>query len=60
MRAYAIDHFGEPGTVREMPNPEPGDGEVVIRVRAASINPMDAFIISGASQGWKEHRLPPS
>jgi NADPH:quinone reductase len=58
MRAYAIDRFGEPGTVREMPNPTAGAGDVVIRVHAASINPMDAFIISGASQGWKEHRLP--
>jgi len=58
MRAYAIDRFGEPGTVRVLPNPEPADGEVVIRVRAASVNPMDAFVISGGAQGWKEHRLP--
>jgi NADPH:quinone reductase-like Zn-dependent oxidoreductase len=58
MRAYAIDRFGEPGTVRELPDPTPGDGEVVIRVHAASVNPMDAFVISGAAQSWKEHRLP--
>lgn len=58
MRAYAIDRYGEPGKVRELPDPQAGEGEVLIRVHAASINPMDAFVVSGGAQAWKEHRLP--
>jgi NADPH:quinone reductase-like Zn-dependent oxidoreductase len=27
--------------VEEVPTPEPADGEVLIRVRAASVNPID-------------------
>src|SRR5437667_220752 len=36
MRAFAIDDFGQPGSVREMPVPEPGPGEVRVRVVGAT------------------------
>src|SRR2546427_757737 len=42
MRAYAIDEFGRPGSVRDLPTPEPTEGEVLLRVRAAGVNAIDA------------------
>jgi NADPH:quinone reductase-like Zn-dependent oxidoreductase len=43
MRAVLLSETGGPDVLRieEVPTPEPGDGEVLIRVRAASINPID-------------------
>jgi NADPH:quinone reductase-like Zn-dependent oxidoreductase len=43
MRAVLLSETGEPDVLRieQVPTPEPGDGEVLIRVRAASINPID-------------------
>ena len=40
----AIDQFGDAGQVRlrEQPPPKPGRGEIVVRVEAASVNPIDA------------------
>ena len=58
VRAFAIDEFGKPGSVKELPDPTPGEGEVVIRVAAASINPMDAVVAAGGAQGWAQHRFP--
>jgi len=50
MKAVRIHSVGEPDilTVEEMPRPEPGDGEVLIRVKAASVNPVDYKIRSGS------------
>jgi NADPH:quinone reductase-like Zn-dependent oxidoreductase len=40
MKAVVIREFGPPGVMRleELPTPEPGPGEVVIRVHAVSVN----------------------
>jgi len=42
MRAFAIDRFGEPGTLRTLPTPEIGADEILVRVHAAGVNPLDA------------------
>lgn len=50
MRAVVQDRYGEPGTVmalRTVPRPTAGDGEVLVRVRAASINPYDWHLVTG-------------
>ena len=58
MRAFVINEFGQPGEVREVSVPEAGPGEVLVRVRTAGINPMDAFVASGGMAAWAETRMP--
>jgi NADPH:quinone reductase-like Zn-dependent oxidoreductase len=44
--------------VEEAPRPTAGENEVVVRVHAASINPIDCAIRAGYVQGWFNHTLP--
>ncbi|MFI8851275.1 NADP-dependent oxidoreductase [Streptomyces sp. NPDC053499] len=50
MRAVQIDRFGAPDVLGlvEVPQPEPGPGEVLIRTVATSINPVDDKTREGA------------
>jgi NADPH:quinone reductase-like Zn-dependent oxidoreductase len=50
MRALRYHTIGEPMDLRmeEIPVPAPGAGEVLVRVRAASINPVDWKIATGS------------
>ena len=48
MRAIAYDRFGGPIEVRELPDPEPEVGDVVVRVRAAGLCRSDWH-------GWRGH-----
>jgi NADPH:quinone reductase-like Zn-dependent oxidoreductase len=49
MKAVVQDRFGSPEVLelREIDRPEPGDGEVVVRVHAASVNPADWYAMTG-------------
>jgi NADPH2:quinone reductase len=49
MRAAAIERTGPPEAIQimDLPKPRPGEGEVLIRVEAASVNPIDTYIRSG-------------
>jgi NADPH2:quinone reductase len=49
MKAAFIDAPGPPDALRygDLPTPEPGHGEVRVRVIAAAVNPIDAYIRSG-------------
>jgi NADPH:quinone reductase-like Zn-dependent oxidoreductase len=58
MRAFAIDGFGEVGRMQEVPDPEPGEGEVVIRVKAAGLNATDIACMAGMLKDYFEHRFP--
>jgi len=48
MRALAIRRYGAPMQMMELPRPEPGPGELLVRVRAAGVNPIDYKIRDGA------------
>ncbi|MEV0992487.1 NADP-dependent oxidoreductase [Streptomyces sp. NPDC049949] len=52
-RAIAFSEYGTPEVLRlsEVTTPEPGPGQVRIRVRAASVNPLDMKIRSGQMAG---------
>jgi NADPH:quinone reductase-like Zn-dependent oxidoreductase len=49
MRAVVRDRFGPPDVLelREVDEPRAGDGEVLVRVRAASVNPADWYLMTG-------------
>ncbi|MFE3878203.1 alcohol dehydrogenase catalytic domain-containing protein [Kitasatospora sp. NPDC059146] len=47
MRAAVLTRFGAPLTVREVPDPEAGGGEVVVRVLAACVAPYAAEVFGG-------------
>jgi NADPH:quinone reductase-like Zn-dependent oxidoreductase len=48
MKAFAIRRYKAPMEMMELPRPEPGAGELLVRVRAASVNPLDYKIRDGA------------
>jgi NADPH:quinone reductase-like Zn-dependent oxidoreductase len=58
MRAIAEDEFGGPVTLMNLPIPEIGAGEVLIRVRAAGVNPFDWKVADGVLKDEKEHLFP--
>lgn len=60
MQAVVLRQFGEPKTlkVEEIPTPKPAAGEVLVQVRAASINPSDVKNVAGHMQGTTLPRVP--
>jgi NADPH2:quinone reductase len=51
MRAAFIQETGPPGNIviGELPNPRPTGSQVLVRVGAASVNPIDTYIRSGVA-----------
>ena len=60
MRALVIREFGDPKLlkVEEVPTPEPKVDEVLVEVRAASINPSDVKNVMGLMHGTTLPRIP--
>jgi NADPH:quinone reductase-like Zn-dependent oxidoreductase len=58
MRAIAGNEFGGPVTLMNLPIPEIGADEVLIRVRAVGVNPFDWKVADGVLKDEKEHRFP--
>lgn len=57
MKALRFTEFGPPSVLRieEVPIPEPGEGEALVRVKAAAINPSDIGNVAGR---FKKTTLP--
>ena len=53
MKAVVLHEYGGPSKLKyeDFPDPVAGAGEVLIRVAASSVNPVDWKIRSGAAQG---------
>ena len=58
MRTIAEEEFGGSIALMDLPVPEIGPDEVLIRVRAAGVNPFDWKVADGALQGERKHRFP--
>jgi NADPH:quinone reductase-like Zn-dependent oxidoreductase len=58
MRAFMVPEFGAAGYIAERSRPEPGEGEIRVRVLAAGVNALDAYAVSGVYKDYMEHRLP--
>jgi len=60
MRAIVLREFGGPDVLRveEVERPAPGPGELLVRVHAAAVNPVDAGIRAGRAAGLVGARVP--
>jgi len=49
MKAIRVHEFGGPEVLRqeEVPTPQPGPGEVLVRMHAAGVNPVETYIRAG-------------
>jgi len=60
MKALRFSKFGPPSVLRieEIPRPEPRDGEALVKVQAAAINPSDVKNVAGLFSGTTLPRTP--
>ena len=59
MRAFTLDSLeSQPALRRDLPEPSPAVNEIVVRVHASSVNPVDVFIGMGALAEMFEHEFP--
>ncbi len=58
MKAFAIGDLGQPGSIHELPVPDPAEGQVRVRVAAAGLNPFDNAVVQGYLKERMEHRFP--
>lgn len=60
VKAAVFHRYGEPDVLRveEVADPVPGPSDLLIRVRAASVNPIDCKIRHGAQRALIHYRLP--
>lgn len=50
MRAYQIDDFGKPPVLRDIPLPQPGPGQVRLKIAACGLNFADLLMMQGRYQ----------
>lgn len=58
MRAVVIPGFGADPELADLPAPEPGRDEILVRIHAAGMNPFDWKVAEGALRGVVEHPFP--
>jgi NADPH:quinone reductase-like Zn-dependent oxidoreductase len=60
MKAIRVHEYGGPEVLRyeEAPRPEPGPGEVLVRIRAAGVNPVDWKVREGHRREALAYRMP--
>ena len=59
MRAFIVDRYGKhSGRIGDVPEPEVRDGDVLVQVRAAGVNPLDSKLRDGEFKLLLPYRLP--
>jgi NADPH:quinone reductase-like Zn-dependent oxidoreductase len=60
MKAVRMHEYGGPEVLKyeDAPRPEAADGEVLVRVHAAAVNPVDWKIRAGQAKGFLNYSLP--
>jgi NADPH:quinone reductase-like Zn-dependent oxidoreductase len=59
MKAYVVEHYGTDGLrAADVPDPEVGDGDVLVKVRAAGINPLDKMVRNGEFKRLLKYQTP--
>jgi NADPH:quinone reductase-like Zn-dependent oxidoreductase len=59
MRAFTLDGFdAQPGLRDDIPEPHAVDDQLLVRVHASSVNPVDVFIAAGGLKEMAEHEFP--
>ena len=59
MRGFVLEDFeSEPRLRDDLPEPEPGEGELTVRVHSSSVNPIDNVIAGGMMRDYADYRFP--
>jgi NADPH:quinone reductase-like Zn-dependent oxidoreductase len=59
MKAFVVERYGEDGLrATDVPEPEVGDGDVLVEVRAASVNPLDKMVRDGEFKRLLKYKTP--
>lgn len=58
MKAFALESNDKPAALVTIPKPEVGEADVLVAVRAASVNGFDVYQANGFLFGMMEHALP--
>jgi len=59
MKAFVVEKYGKAGLrATDVPEPEVGDGDVLVKVSAASVNPLDKMVRDGEFKRLLRYRTP--
>jgi NADPH:quinone reductase-like Zn-dependent oxidoreductase len=60
MKAFVVERYGDAGTVHasDVPDPQMGEDDVLVRIHAASVNPLDLKIRAGDLKAILPYRAP--
>jgi NADPH:quinone reductase-like Zn-dependent oxidoreductase len=59
MKAFVVEQYGKDGLrAADVPAPEVGDGDVLVKVSAASVNPLDKMVRNGEFKQLLKYRTP--
>jgi NADPH:quinone reductase-like Zn-dependent oxidoreductase len=59
MKALVLEDFdSEPRLRDDLPDPEPAEGQIAVRIHASSVNPVDNAVAGGMLRDFAEYRFP--
>jgi NADPH:quinone reductase-like Zn-dependent oxidoreductase len=59
MKAFVVERYGKDGLrAADVPEPEVGDGDVLVKVSAAAINPLDTMVRDGEFRRLLKYQTP--